>query len=123
MERPSRFRSADEVCRYVDDQMAAALPGDWKYQRRGGRLEWEIAPRQRDPHSCEDDYLLEVSGEYRFLILYFGNSSAGCDIVGHSMLTAVVLTSESLSSCSLGTAVQRMIERRSHFRLNMWSLT
>ncbi|HAB15871.1 MAG TPA: hypothetical protein DCE44_05420 [Verrucomicrobiales bacterium] len=123
MEKPSRFRTADEVCLYVDDQLTETLPSDWKCQRKGSKLEWSIEPKVRAQNSLEDDYILEVSGDYRFFILYFGNSSSGIDGVGQAMLTAVVLTSEALSSCSLASAVKRMIEQRDYYKLNMWSLT
>lgn len=117
-----RFRNAEGVGAYVDRELTAALPNDWAYQRITD-LEWIIAPKTRSPDSLEDDYRLDVSGDFRSFILYFGNSSAGCDYVHHSMLTAVVLRSSSLSSCSLGSAVTRMIENRDRYRLNMWTLT
>ena len=117
-----RFRNVGEVSAYVDRELTAALPNDWAYQRNTD-LEWVIAPKTRPPDSQEDDYRLEVSGDFRTFILYFGNSSAGCDYIDTLMLTAVVLRSGSLASRSLGFAVTRMIENRDQYRLNMWTLT
>lgn len=117
-----RFRNADEVSSYVDQELSSALPDDWTY-RQISDLEWVIAPKTLSPHSLEDDYRLEVSGDLGSFMVYFGNSAGGCDCIVHPMLTAVVLRSSALTNHSLGRALNRMIANREFYRLNMWTLT
>jgi len=117
--RQPRFQTGVEVQRYVDDQLTNGLPSNWSYRRGQHPLEWHIEPRVRtDKVAGFVDYILEVSGDYRLFILYYGNTDAGCCI--RYLSTAMVMTSEHLSEYSLTKAVTHIIE---HCQLNTWGLT
>ena len=121
--RQSRFQTDAEVRNYVDEQLTNGLPSDWSYHRDRHSLQWRIEPRVRKTNSLDDDYVLEVSGDYRLFILYYGNSSSGCGGISHGLWTAMVIGSERLSDYSLAEAVTHLINNIDHFPLNMWSLT
>jgi len=121
--RSSRFRTEEEACRYVDDQLRDGLPPDWVYHKEKHSLEWHIAPRERKASPLGEGYVLQVSGDYHLFILYYGNAPSGFAGISHSLWTAVVITSERLSDCSLAQAVTHLITHSDRFRQNIWTLT
>lgn len=121
--RPARFLTEEEVCRYVDEQLHDGLPADWSHHRDAQLLQWRIAPRVCQANALDEDYVLEVTGDYRLFILYYDNAPSGCEGISHSLWTAVVITSEHLSECSLAQAVTHLIQHMDRYRLNIWTLT
>lgn len=121
--RPTRFRSDIDVCRYVQDELTRGLPADWFFRSRGGPMEWVIEPRVRSPDSLEDDYILEVSGDRRSFILYYGNAPSGYFGIHHALFTALVISAERLSSSSLADSIGHVIANRKLYPMNTWTLT
>jgi hypothetical protein len=121
--RSSRFGTEQEACRYVDDQLRNGLPPEWTYHKGMPALQWRIEPRELRGNSLDEGYILEVSGDYRFFILYYGNAPAGCHGISHSLWTAAVINSERLADCSLAKAVNHLIAHPDRFPQNIWSLT
>lgn len=113
------FQEYRELEKYVEDQLATGLPSNWAYRRGEHPLAWHIEPQVRtDKVAGTVDYILEVSGDYRYFIFYYGNSDAGICI--RFLSTAMVMTSEHLRRYPLAKAVNEVIER---CQVNTWGLT
>ena len=116
---PSQFQSDVDVERYVEEQLAKGVPSDWSYQRCDQGLEWHIEPRVRaDKVAGWVDYILCVSGDWRFFIFYYGNTDAGC--APQVLSKAMVITSVELRYRPLAEAVSYVIR---NCELNNWGLT
>lgn len=118
-----RFENEREVCRYVEDQLRDGLPQAWTHRKQGAALIWDLKMRERRAGSDGDGYILEVSGDYQYFIVYYGNAPGGIYSFGHSFWTAGVITSERLRQCPLSEVVAHVIKHSQDFRENNWSLT
>ena len=117
--REAHFKSDAEVRRYVDEQLTKGLPPGWSYRGGEGCLAWHIEPCVPPAGFAGIvDYILEVSGDYRFFILYYGNTDAGVSVC--RPMTALVMTCDHLPFCSLREAFVEVIK---HQRPNEWGLT
>lgn len=119
----SRFRSDFDVCCYVQEELTRGLPADWNFHQRGSLMEWRIEMRRHSINSLEDDYILEVSGDRRFFILYYGNAPSGGFGIHHVLYTAMVVTAERLSSISLSECIRHLLANRQRYPMNTWTLT
>jgi hypothetical protein len=115
----SQFQSDTDVVRYVEYQCRQGLPSDWTYRRARRGLEWYIEPLARTDKVAGDvDYILWVSSDWRFFILYYDNTDAGgCPQV---LSKAMVINSDQLRHHPLAEAVNFVLQ---NCPLNRWGLT
>lgn len=111
------FSIPPEVVAYVHEQLSRALAEPWTFERASGApLQWRIFR----PKDDGQDYLLEVSGDLRYFLIYWGNSSAGAFGLHHALLNASVIHAAMLERFPLAESVAHVIARREP---NWWNLT
>jgi hypothetical protein len=111
---PMQFDSDADVERYVESQLTKGLPPDWSLRRDKGLLVWRIVAEGLR------DFILQVSSDRKFFILYHGNSDAGGLSLHHVLLNAKVIKSDTLCYFSLAEAVADVI---GSCEPNQWGLT
>lgn len=112
------FKDDAQLTSYVESQAREGLPPGWRLVGGQGPRTWLIVA---DGKSAQmENFILTVSGDFEWFILYFGNSDAGYGGIHIVALNAKVMTSSSLDHFPLAQAIKYVVTT---CKVNTWGLT